>query len=123
MPTLLFLRGCVTLTHRFFVPLSSSRIRTHTHPPTHGLCSTQLFSDSLQLPLFIGATRSTTLSKRELSQLASLVHSRFRLLELDMSPWLDVLPDGWGSKLVQLRQAVKQELLQVRLFRWRYCSR
>jgi hypothetical protein len=75
--------------------------------------SSQLFSDSLQLPLFIGATRATTLSKRELSQLASIVHSRFRLLELDLSPWLDVLSDGWGAKLVQMRSAVQQELQQV----------
>lgn len=75
--------------------------------------SSQLFSDCLQLPIYTGAMRSTTMSKRELSQLASLVHSKFRLLELDLTPWLDVLPDGWGARLVSLRQGVRQELQQV----------
>ena len=78
-----------------------------------GTHSSQLFSDCLQLPIYTGAMRSTTMSKRELSQLASLVHSKFRLLELDLTPWLDVLPDGWGARLVSLRQGVRQELQQV----------
>jgi hypothetical protein len=85
--------------------------RLSTTPIPH--YSTQLFSECLQLPPFTGAMRSTTLSKRELSQLASVVHSRFQLLELDLTPWLDVLPDTWGHRLLQLRQGVRQELAQV----------
>ena len=79
------------------------------------IASHQLFSDSLLLPPYVGASRATTMSKKELAQLASVVHRRFQLLKKDLVPWLDIIPDPWAQRLLYLKQCVEQELHQVRM--------
>ena len=55
------------------------------------------------------------MSKKELAQLASVVHRRFQLLKKDLVPWLDIIPDPWAQRLLYLKQCVEQELHQVRM--------
>ncbi len=54
------------------------------------------------------------MTKRELAQLASIVHKRYQLLKRDLVPWLDIMPDPWMPRLVYLRDCVEHELQQVR---------
>lgn len=70
----------------------------------------QLFSDSLQVPPYVGTAKFSQLSRPQRLSLSSLIRRRSKLFELDLKPWLESLPDQHRDRIAYMKLGVEAEL-------------
>ncbi|CAE7941894.1 unnamed protein product [Symbiodinium sp. KB8] len=63
----------------------------------------QLFSDCLQVPPYVGSAKWSMLSRKQHNALASLIHRRATLLDRDIGPWIQHLPEQHRERVLFLK--------------------